>query len=446
MQGVFAQKFSGIGERLGPTFQVNQITRLNQRSPVVAALNNGNFVIAWVSEEERHGESVDIYARIFAAGGTAVASEFRLNDNDKICANPALVGCAGGFRAAWSAKSLQLNVDSWDVETRAFDFLGVAKSPTEIANNTTKGDQFSPKLGSIGGRQLIVWTSFGQDTSDEGVYGRLAQFPNGFDGDEFLVNTTTRSKQLQPAVTAVNDQSFVVAWTSFGGGITSFDLWAQRFDLAPDEALAQAAAPFVSAADQHTLVLSWGELGGQPVDSYLIYVDGESAPISAQGEVAVVSRPEWQPHSVHTFQMGYRLTDGRISPLSDMVSATTWGEDANGDGLPDDWQTINWGKAANWPDVNADSDGDGASNLEEFRAGTDPTNPASVLKVQIDLREQGPYVRWNTEPGYVYQLELSTDLKNWIDVGSPRFAPSTNDSIPAIQPGQGQYYRVIRMR
>jgi len=37
------------GQFLNAAFQVNQFTDNNQRNPAIAALTNGNFVIAWVS-------------------------------------------------------------------------------------------------------------------------------------------------------------------------------------------------------------------------------------------------------------------------------------------------------------------------------------------------------------------------------------------------------------
>ncbi len=47
--------------------------------------------------------------------------------------------------------------------------------------------------------------------------------------------------------------------------------------------------------------------------------------------------------------------------------------DVNGDGVADDWMTFYGLK-----DINADADGDGASNKEEFDAGTDPKDAKSV--------------------------------------------------------------------
>ncbi len=61
--------------------------------------------------------------------------------------------------------------------------------------------------------------------------------------------------------------------------------------------------------------------------------------------------------------------------------------DDDGDGLPDSWEIANFGDLtsargtqAQDPSLGAewDNDGDGFSNLEEFQAGSDPTDPASV--------------------------------------------------------------------
>jgi len=57
--------------------------------------------------------------------------------------------------------------------------------------------------------------------------------------------------------------------------------------------------------------------------------------------------------------------------------------DANMDGIPDDWQLLHF-FSANAPDADpdADPDRDGMTNLEEWIAGTDPTDAACYFGIR----------------------------------------------------------------
>ena len=50
--------------------------------------------------------------------------------------------------------------------------------------------------------------------------------------------------------------------------------------------------------------------------------------------------------------------------------------DSDGDGMPDDWESAWFGRADG---SGIDSDGDGATDLAEYRAGTDPTRPEVIV-------------------------------------------------------------------
>src|ERR1035437_4447584 len=52
---VYGQIFLPAGQKVGGEFLINQFTSYNQRTPEVAALKNGGFVVAWVSEQDRTG-------------------------------------------------------------------------------------------------------------------------------------------------------------------------------------------------------------------------------------------------------------------------------------------------------------------------------------------------------------------------------------------------------
>ncbi len=249
MDGIFGQILTPAGVRVGNTFQVNEKSDVSQRTPSVAALEDGKFVVGWITDENRasdkFGDTIDLYARLFNADSSAASSEFPVNtwknhlidgqsyEIHEVCANPSLAAITGGFRAAWSERLADASVDSWDVKTRSFDLSGQATSEELVVNNTTVGDQYSPRVASVGDTQLIVWTSFGQDGADEGIYAR-AIASTGFNGDEFLVNTRTIGKQIFPSVTSVGSQQFVIAWSSFNRSVSGFigyDLFAQNYTM-----------------------------------------------------------------------------------------------------------------------------------------------------------------------------------------------------------------------
>ena len=141
------------------------------------------------------------------------------------------------------------------------------------------------------------------------------------------------------------------------------------------------------------------------------------------------------------------MVSGQVSPLSDAATAVTWGRDNNFDGLPDDWQTQNWGtNSRDWPSPLADIDGDGARTVDEFLAGTDPRDAASVLRVGIQPTDQGLLVSWQGLPGSVYQLQAASELGQWDDVEGPRFAAQSQVSVVLPPAGAAAYYRVIRIR
>jgi hypothetical protein len=106
-----------------------------------------------------------------------------------------------------------------------------------------------------------------------------------------------------------------------------------------------------------------------------------------------------------------------------------------------------WGpEIGNWPSATADTDGDGTSNLQEFLQGTDPKNANSVLRYRVRGTVQGLFLDWNTQPGLMYQAQSSSVPGGaWTNLGGPRFAAGTNDSI-YVGGGNAGFYRIGRVR
>jgi hypothetical protein len=80
--------------------------------------------------------------------------------------------------------------------------------------------------------------------------------------------------------------------------------------------------------------------------------------------------------------------------------------DTDADGLPDVWESANPACA----DPALDCDSDGLTNLEEYRAGTDPTNALSYLKIDSLTAGGGATLRFSAISNRTYTVEYTDDL------------------------------------
>ena len=84
--------------------------------------------------------------------------------------------------------------------------------------------------------------------------------------------------------------------------------------------------------------------------------------------------------------------------------------DSDGDGLPDAWEQQYFGSTTG-ANAGDDSDGDGATNLEEFRSGTNPQDAQSRFAVvNISVVSTGVLVEWSSEAGRRYRVKRSSSL------------------------------------
>lgn len=457
-QGVYGQILTPTGTKVGTEFRANQFTPYNQRTPAVAAMPNGNFLVAWVSELERYNQivstnvttsttpsfSVDIYARLFNSSGAPLGGEFLVNVLSNICANPAIaVASDGSFEIAWSQKdSITVN-NSWDVWGRQFSSGGVGSMPITI-NSQLYGDQYAPKIASLGTDYLCVWTSLGQDGSREGVFGQFLHRDGTHSGSEFRVNTTVLNQQMFPAVASDGSGRFLAAWSSYTGGLNSLDIEAQQY-VGNQARLVAPAAPMVLPLDSYTMSVTWPPLAGLNVSYYVLYVDGSTTPVNVTNNIW--SSRNFNPSTTHTFQLGYVLANGSQSPLSPTASGTTWGPDLNYDGLPDNWEAMYYGtNQNNWPKGGASTVlTPGVTLLDVFLWGGNPKDSSTWLKQWISKTPEGYFLNWNTVPGGIYQVLGSGNLQTWSNLGSPRFEAGKTDSIYLGVASQG-YYKIVRNR
>jgi uncharacterized delta-60 repeat protein len=120
-------------------------------------------------------------------------------------------------------------------------------------------------------------------------------------------------------------------------------------------------------------------------------------------------------NNVQTNQGGpdlpYRVIVTNAASPALLVNATfnlTVLPDTDGDGLPDAWEIAHGLDPANRADALLDSDGDGVSNLDEQRAGTNPTDALSYLKIDsitLDGATNAVALRFLAHSNTTYSVE-----------------------------------------
>lgn len=484
MLDVFAQILSPSGQKVGTNFLVNQFTSYNQHTPTIAALSGGGFVVAWVSEQERqvyavsstsntaaalqaaNTPSVDIYARVFNASGTATNNEFRINTDNNPCANPSIAAAMdGSFLITWTARNMANLNNGLDIYGRTFTNAisggPVPSSPVFGINTYLYGDQYAPRVCALGLDYLVTWTSLNQDGSGEGVYGQFVHSNGSLTGGEFRVNTTTAGDQMQPAVASDGVSQFLTVWTSFTGAPNNFDLFAQRF-INSALMLETMSAPYVwvpftvvSNKYQPQLVVSWPPLLGLSVSNYEVYVDGAASPtgVLVTNQWTMTAANGLTTNNSHSFQVDYVLINGQRSPISPATSGTTW-SGLNWGGVPYEWMAKYYGgyntntgqyTTTNWPSASGRLATGGLTLAQVFVGGGNPLKSSTWLQTQLTRTAQGIFLSWNTQPGATYQVQVTTNFISWSNLGSPRYAAGTMDSIDVGASAAG-YYRVVILR
>jgi len=124
--------------------------------------------------------------------------------------------------------------------------------------------------------------------------------------------------------------------------------------------------------------------------------------------------------------------------------AVTDADPGGPDGLPDVWEQGYFGSLVYGP--GDDPDGDGLSNLDEYKLGTDPTDAASALKI-TDLHPASPEkeVQWNSAPLRVYDVLAAPSLiePDWVPIGTVTGVSSVATFIdPEVSGHNMRFYQI----
>ena len=169
------------------------------------------------------GLALALGAARLAAQASPAGGELQVNSyTTSRQGSPALaVAADGGFVVAWmSLGSSGADASLWGILGQRFDGGGVPLAGEFQVNSYTSGSQTYPAVAALAdGGFVVAWRSdgsFGSDTSSGSVQVQRYAADGRALGGQLQVNTYTTFAQRFPAVAAARSGGFVVAWESLG--------------------------------------------------------------------------------------------------------------------------------------------------------------------------------------------------------------------------------------
>ena len=219
--GVYAQRYAADGTKLGSEFRINTETVNQQKRESITALPDGGFIVVWHSVNQDSSDA-GIYGQRYDSRGQIVGREFRANSqtNDGQTYPSVSALADGGFVIVWESQSKDDNNSSTGVAGQRYDRNGNAVGDEFLVNTIETGTQGLPQVtGLADGGFVVAWQSDSQDDGDAANNGVFAQ---RFDasgekvGAELQVNVSENSNQQEVSIAALKGGGFVVTWSSNG--------------------------------------------------------------------------------------------------------------------------------------------------------------------------------------------------------------------------------------
>jgi len=227
---IFAQRYASTGAPLGGEFRVNAYTTGAQVYPAVASDAAGNFVVVWRSSLTPAGSHDGVFGQRYASTGAPLGTEFQVTSFTvyaPVHSTSVASDATGNFVVAWD-RGPQLPSDL-NVFGQRYDNTGSPLGGEFRINTYTTLDQASPWISSdLAGNFVVTWGSNG---SFFGIFGQRYTSAGTPLGGEFRINTYTAGSPNLPVVGSDPSGRFVVLWTSYGQDGSSQGVFAQRYSM-----------------------------------------------------------------------------------------------------------------------------------------------------------------------------------------------------------------------
>jgi Ca2+-binding RTX toxin-like protein len=254
---IYAQRYAADGSTVGGETRINTTVANAQTAPRVAGIADGGYVITWVSDGQ-DGRYGGIYSQRFAANGSAVGAETLVNTTtDSHQASPTIAALAGGgWVIGW-------DVDWADVFVQRYAADGSTAGGETLIGAGTIGSNWQPAITALaGGGYLVTWATFNWETYDNDIHAQRYAADGTAVGVETCVNTTIGGEQHGPVATALADGGYVITWTSDFQDGSGSGIYAQRYAADGSAVAGETLINITTANDQNFPAITTTADGG----------------------------------------------------------------------------------------------------------------------------------------------------------------------------------------
>jgi len=212
---IYVQRYSSGGSTLGTNFKVNDDQGSEgQWHPSISTDGSGNFVITWT--DTRNGEW-DIYTQRYLSDGTALGSNFKVNDDEVYAAqrSPSIsTDENGNFVITWHV----VRNGDWDIYAQRYSSDGNPLGTNFKVNQDQAHSHHSISTDNSG-NFVITWMD------DNGIYAQRYSGDGAAVGSNFRVTHPSNKGQNSPKVKLWNNRIYTT-WADNRVGGTGYDIWA----------------------------------------------------------------------------------------------------------------------------------------------------------------------------------------------------------------------------
>jgi hypothetical protein len=289
---IYAQRYSSSGAAVGPNFKVNDDTgSAIQSLPAAAMDGSGSLIIAWY--DFRNGNS-DIYAQRYNSSGTALGTNFKVNDDTGTAYQlyPVVaIDSSDDFVIAW--QDHRNGSSNPDIYAQKYSSSGVAvDSNFKVNDDVGTSNQYLPAIAmNPYGNFVITWYDYRNGSSNPDIYAQRYSSSGVAEGSNFKVNDDVGLVyQYFPAIAMDSFGNFIITWQDFRSG--NFDIYAQRFNSSgaligsnfrvnADADTANQYYPVIASDGSGDFVITWQDTRSGNPDIYAQRYNSSGNPIDS---------------------------------------------------------------------------------------------------------------------------------------------------------------------